>query len=254
MRTAIIIPARYGSTRLPGKALLKSTGKYLIQHVYERACLARRARYVIVATDDPRIAAAVESFGGNCVMTRNDHTSGTDRIAEVAQDLDVDLIVNLQGDEPEVDPDTLDLLPEMLDRDSDADVATLATPIANADDWHNPNHVKVVCDAQGRALYFSRSPIPFVRDDRPNFGARPARFLRHVGLYAYRREFLLHLAEMPPSPLEQAEKLEQLRWLDQGVRIQLGVVRHAPCGVDTLEEYESFVRRLRRHPLARAAA
>jgi 3-deoxy-manno-octulosonate cytidylyltransferase (CMP-KDO synthetase) len=253
MRVAIVIPARYGSTRLPAKALLKSTGKYLIQHVYERACMARRARYVIVATDDPRIAAAVESFGGNCLMTRNDHTSGTERVAEVAHDLDVDLIVNLQGDEPEVDPDALDFLPEILERDAEAEVATLATPIADMYEWQSPSCVKVVAGEQGRALYFSRAPIPFVRDGRPDFVSRPAQFLRHLGLYAYRRDFLLRLSELPPSPLEQIEKLEQLRWLEEGVPIQLGVVRHAPCGVDTLEEYESFVRRSRQHPLARAA-
>jgi 3-deoxy-manno-octulosonate cytidylyltransferase (CMP-KDO synthetase) len=253
MRVAIVIPARYGSTRLPGKALLKSTGKYLIEHVYERACLARRARYVIVATDDPRIAAAVEGFGGNCLMTRHDHVSGTERVAEVAQDLDVDVIVNLQGDEPEVDPDALDFLPEMLERDVEAEVATLATPIADMHEWQNPNCVKVVGDGQRRALYFSRAPIPYVRDERPDFAGRPARFLRHLGLYAYRRDFLLRLSELPPSPLEQLEKLEQLRWLEEGVPIQLGVVRNASSGVDTLEDYESFVRRSRQHPLARAA-
>ncbi len=156
MRTAIIIPARYRSSRLPAKPLLKSTGKYLVQHVYERACQSQRARYVIVATDDTRVAAAVESFGGDCVITRGDHATGTDRVAEVAQDLDVDVIVNLQGDEPEVDPAAIDLLPAMLDRDADADVATLAVPVADETEWQSPSCVKVVCDREGRALYFSR--------------------------------------------------------------------------------------------------
>ena len=253
MRTAIIIPARYGSTRLPAKPLLKSTGKYLIQHVYERACLAKRAKFVIVATDDSRIAAAVEGFGGNCVMTRRDHPSGTDRVAEVAQDLDVDVIVNLQGDEPEVDPAALDALPMMLERGREAEVATLASPIASSAEWNNPSCVKVVCDREGRALYFSRAPIPFVRDGRPDFAARPARFLRHIGLYAYRREFLLRMAALRPGPLEDVEKLEQLRWLARGARIHVGIVSHAACGIDTLEEYEAFIRRGRRKTDAKAA-
>src|SRR5262245_2203728 len=175
MRTAIVIPARYGSTRLPAKPLLKSTGKYLIQHVYEQACRSERARYVIVATDDSRVAAAVESFGGNCVMTRPDHPSGTDRVAEVAADLDVDVVVNLQGDEPEVSPDTLDLLPELLDAMPGAPMATLAVPITSRLQWLNPNVVKVVCDDVGRALYFSRAPVPCVRAGQPDFAARPAR-------------------------------------------------------------------------------
>lgn len=253
MRTAIVIPARYNSTRLPAKPLLKSTGKYLIQHVYERACQSRKARYVMIATDDPRIAAAAESFGGNCVMTRSDHSSGTDRVAEVAQDLDVDIVVNLQGDEPEVDPAALDLLPALLERDPDADVATVAAPIANFDEWASPSCVKVVCDRSGKALYFSRSPIPFVREGRPYFQSRPARFLRHLGLYAYRREFLLRLAELPPDPLEESERLEQLRWLSEGSRIHVGLVNHAAGGVDTLEEYQSFVRRSRARVAAAAA-
>jgi 3-deoxy-manno-octulosonate cytidylyltransferase (CMP-KDO synthetase) len=253
MRTAIVIPARYNSTRLPAKPLLKSTGKYLIQHVYEAACQSETARYVMIATDDSRIAAAADTFGGNYVMTRSDHVSGTDRVAEVAQDLDVDVVVNLQGDEPEVDPAALDLLPALLERHPDADVATLAVPIANVDEWASPSCVKVVCDRWGKALYFSRSPIPFVREGRPNFHARPARFLRHLGLYAYRREFLLRLAELPADPLEESERLEQLRWLSDGSQIHVGLVHSAGCGVDTLEEYESFVRRSRSRHAALAA-
>src|SRR5947209_6467678 len=179
MKTAIVIPARYASSRLPGKPLLRTTGKYLIQHVYERACQSRRASQVIVATDDPRIVAAVESFGGHALLTRRDHPSGTDRVAEVAQDLDADVIVNLQGDEPLVDPASLDLLPDLLRRDPGADMATLAVPISSAEQWQNPNCVKVVCDAAGRALYFSRSPIPYVRDGQPDFAAEPPCFLQH---------------------------------------------------------------------------
>jgi 3-deoxy-manno-octulosonate cytidylyltransferase (CMP-KDO synthetase) len=253
MKTAIVIPARYRSSRLPGKPLLRETGKYLVQHVYERACQAKRADHVLVATDDPRIAAAVGHFGGRAVLTRRDHPSGTDRVAEVASSLDADVIVNLQGDEPLIDPATLDLLPEMLERDADAPVATLATPIANPHQWHDPNCVKVVCDAQARALYFSRSPIPFVRDSQPDFAAQPPRFLQHLGLYAYRRDFLLRLAQMPPAPMEQLEKLEQLRVLAAGYRIAVGVVRHASIGVDTRADYERFVEMYRRGRPRKAA-
>jgi 3-deoxy-manno-octulosonate cytidylyltransferase (CMP-KDO synthetase) len=245
LKTAIIIPARYASQRLPAKPLLKQTGKYLIQHVYERACESRSAQEVLVATDDPRIVAAVEGFGGRVVMTRRDHVSGTDRVAEVARNLDADIIVNLQGDEPQVDQAALDLLPELLRRDRGADMATLAVPITNQEQWENPNCVKVVCDAAGRALYFSRSPIPYVRDGEPDFASRPARFLQHLGIYAYRRPFLMQLAQLPPHPLEQYEKLEQLRVLAMGQRIAVGITQHASRGVDTLEDYDNFVREYR---------
>jgi 3-deoxy-manno-octulosonate cytidylyltransferase (CMP-KDO synthetase) len=241
VHTAIIIPARYASTRLPGKPLLRTTGKYVIQHVYERACQARRAGTVIVATDDPRIVAAVRSFGGWAVLTSRGHPSGTDRVAEVAAQLDADVIINLQGDEPLIDPGALDLLPALLERDPGADVATLAVPITSAEQWRDPNCVKVVCAADGRALYFSRSPIPFVRDGRPDFTAEPPRFLQHLGLYAYRRAFLLRLAALPPEQLEKLEKLEQLRVLALGHHIHVGVVRHAGIGVDTRADYDRFV-------------
>lgn len=241
MRCAIVIPARYASSRLPGKPLLRATGKYLIQHVYEQALQAKRASDVVIATDDSRIMAAVKSFGGNAVMTRKDHFSGTDRVAEVANRLDADVIVNLQGDEPLIDPNHLDLLFDLLLRHPAADMATLATPIHSVEQWQNPNCVKVVCDAAGRALYFSRSPIPYVRDGAPDFSLRPARFLLHVGLYAYRRAFLLRLAALPPEPLEQLEKLEQLRALAQGHSIQVGVVEQSGFGVDTYDDYQRFV-------------
>jgi len=253
MRSAIVIPARYASSRLRGKPLLRTTGKYLIQHVYERACQARRSRLVIIATDDPRIACAVEGFGGNVVITRGDHFSGTDRVAEVARDLDVDVIVNLQGDEPEIDPAALDLLPQLLERDDQAVMATLAVPIRDLEQWLDPNCVKVVCDDSGQALYFSRAPVPYLRDGQPNFASRPARYLQHLGVYAYRREFLLQMAELPPSSLEKMEKLEQLRVLSQGHRISVGVVPHGGIGVDTLQDYEEFVLRYRQRRLALAA-
>ncbi len=253
MKTAIIIPARYASTRLPGKPLLRQTGKYLIQHVVERAWQARRASQVIVATDDPRIVAAVEGFGGRVAMTRRDHPSGTDRVAEVARGIDADIIVNLQGDEPLVDPAALDLLPELLDRDPAAEMATLAVPLASLEQWRNPNCVKVVRDKTGRALYFSRSPIPFVRDGLPQLNTPSPEFLQHLGLYAYRRPYLLRLAALPPEPIEQLEKLEQLRVLASGGRIQVGLVRQAAIGVDTYEDYENFVQCMRRTNLRPAA-
>ena len=253
MKTAIVIPARYASSRLPGKPLLRQTGKYLIEHVYERARQARKPSQVIVATDDPRIVAAVKSFGGQVAMTRRDHPSGTDRVAEVAQNLNADVIVNLQGDEPLVDPSALDLLPGLLERDPDVEMATLGVPITSLEQWRNPNCVKVVRDHAGRALYFSRSPIPFVREGQPQLAAPQQQFLQHLGLYAYRREFLLRLAKLPPEPLEQLERLEQLRVLALGYRIQVGVIRQAAIGVDTYEDYERFVehqRRNRRRPAA----
>jgi 3-deoxy-manno-octulosonate cytidylyltransferase (CMP-KDO synthetase) len=250
VRTAIVIPARYASSRLPAKPLLRDTGKYLIQHVYERAC-ASTAAHVVVATDDVRIVQAVRSFGGRVAMTRCDHASGTDRVAEVAESLDVDVIVNLQGDEPLIEPATLDLLPRLLERNAASDMATLAVPIASAEQWHDPNCVKVVCDGQGRALYFSRSPIPFIRDRQPDF--RSGMFLQHLGLYAYRRSFLLELAKLPPEPLEECEKLEQLRVLAVGRRIHVGVVTHASRGVDTPDDYARFVQEYRGAAEAKAA-
>ena len=253
MKTVIVIPARYESQRLPGKPLLRQTGKYLIQHVYERALQARRIDQVIIATDDVRIVAAVQTFSGQVVLTRRDHPSGTDRVAEVAQQLQADVVINLQGDEPLVDPEALDLLPELLARDSGADLATLAAPITSVEQWQAPQCVKVVCDAAGRALYFSRSPIPHVRGGQPNLAARPSLFLQHVGVYAYRRAFLLQLAQLPPHPLEDMEKLEQLRVLALGQRIHVGIVPHAFPGVDTLEDYEHFVRTYRQSRLRKAA-
>ncbi len=242
MKTAIVIPARYASSRLPAKPLLRETGKYLIQHVYERACESN-ADIAVVATDDARIFDAVKCFGGNVVMTRDDHVSGTDRVAEVAAKLDADIIVNLQGDEPLIEPATLDMVARLLADDRDSMMATLAVPIQSLEQWRDPNCVKVVCDKQGRALYFSRSPIPFVRDGAPDFST--GHFLQHLGLYAYRRDFLLKLASLPAEPIECTEKLEQLRVLALGFAIQVGVVPHAHRGVDTPADYQRFVEMIR---------
>ncbi|MGL6075603.1 MAG: 3-deoxy-manno-octulosonate cytidylyltransferase [Fimbriiglobus sp.] len=241
MSTAIILPARYASTRLPAKPLLRETGKFLIQHVYEVARQARCADRVIVATDDVRILEAVQSFSGEAMMTRIDHVSGTDRIAEVAETLDADIIVNLQGDEPQFDPNHLDTLVELLRNDPNADAATLMTPIRSEDVYLNPNCVKVVADADGRALYFSRSPIPMVRDGTPDFHTSPPLFHLHLGVYAYRREALLRISRTPAHPLELTEKLEQLRILATGGTIRIASIPTAHPGIDTPEDYARFV-------------
>ncbi len=239
MRTAIVIPARFASTRLPAKPLLRETGRYLIEHVCEQASKVRGVETVIVATDDERIRKAVEQFGGTALMTDAKHVSGTDRIAEVAQHLpDVELFVNLQGDEPQFDPADIERLIASM-ADGRAEMATLATPIRDKHIYQNPNCVKVVCSDDGRALYFSRSPIPFVRDVEPDFAS--GRFLLHLGVYAFRREALLRIARTPPHPLELMEKLEQLRMLALGGTIRLTVVPHAHRGVDTPEDYAAFV-------------
>jgi 3-deoxy-manno-octulosonate cytidylyltransferase (CMP-KDO synthetase) len=237
-----VIPARFASTRLPGKPLLSDTGKPLIRHVVEAARQSRRLSRVIVATDDARIVDAVRSFGGEAVMTRADHPSGTDRVAEVAAGLpDASIVVNLQGDEPEVSGHALDLVVSLLENDPAAPMATLATPIRDEAVYRDPSCVKVVCSRAGRALYFSRSPIPCHRDGLPVAGS-PLAYL-HLGLYAYRRDFLLTLGTLPPSPLEKAERLEQLRVLESGHPIAVGFVDEPGVGVDTPEDYRRFVER-----------
>lgn len=246
MKVAIVIPARYASSRLPAKPLLNATGKYLIQHVHELATRAKCGADVIVATDDERILAAVRSFGGRAVMTDPNHPSGTDRIAEVAESLDAEVIVNLQGDEPQFASRDVDQLADFLANDPAVPMATLATPIRTAEDYRNPNIVKVVCDDAGRALYFSRSPIPMVRDGEPDFGS--GQFLQHLGVYAYRRDVLLRLAKTLPTALELTEKLEQLRALYHGIPIRVGVIPVAHKGVDTPADYEAFVRSYRAGP------
>jgi 3-deoxy-manno-octulosonate cytidylyltransferase (CMP-KDO synthetase) len=249
--TAIVIPARFASVRLPAKPLLRETGKYLIEHVHDRAKEVCNVDRVLVATDDHRIYDAVRSFGGEAVMTRADHASGTDRIAEVAAGLPkTGLFVNLQGDEPQFDPRAIERLIDLM-ADGTASMATLATPIRDRATYENPNCVKVVCSDDGRALYFSRSPIPFVRDGVPDFAS--GRFLLHLGVYAYRRDALLRMANSPPHPLEQSEKLEQLRMLAMGGTIRLEIVPEAHRGVDTPADYAAFVESWR-HGQHRAAA
>jgi len=243
LKSYLVIPARLASTRMPRKLLLRETGKSLIQHTYEAARQARRPSGVCVATDHEEIFREVQSFGGKAVMTDPEAPSGTDRVAEVARGLcDVDIIVNVQGDEPDLAGESIDLVIKLLEDDRTAVMATLATPIRNQQQWEDPACVKVVFDCRGRALYFSRSPIPYPRQwEQGMFYIDPPKFHQHVGLYAYRRDFLLTLAAMPPSPLERLEKLEQLRVLEAGYSILVGVVDKHTFGIDTPEDYRAFV-------------
>ena len=242
MDALVVIPARYASTRFPAKPLARETGKYLIQHVCERLADARRVTDVVVATDDDRIREAVESFGGRAVMTRADHPSGTDRVAEIAGSVDAELILNVQGDEPEIDPAHIDLLIDRMSLDSDAEMGTLCCPFARDADPRDPNKVKVVVSAVGRALYFSRSLIPYPRDAAGGVDD-PSKWMLHVGVYAYRRRALLKLAAMPPSRFEECERLEQLRALENGMAITVVRVDEAAPGIDTPADYAAFVSR-----------
>lgn len=238
----VIIPARLASTRFPGKMLADRTGWPLIRHVYESAQNARLASRVVVAADDDRIVRAVESFGGEVVLTSPSHPNGTARLAEAARILDLPgdaVVVNVQGDEPEIEGTLIDAVVDAL-RSSSAPVSTAASPMDFGEDPANPNLVKVVLRADGTAMYFSRAPIPFPRDSTPQ--AMP---LRHVGVYAYRASFLQTYVAMPETPLESTEMLEQLRVLEHGYSIAVAIVPVTSSGIDTPEQYEAFVRRWR---------
>ena len=243
----IIIPARLASTRLPQKLLLRETGKSLIQHTYEAAQSARRPAGICVATDHAEIFDEVRAFGGQVEMTSPEAPSGTDRVAEVARRMtDVDIIVNVQGDEPEIAGSSIDLAIRLLEENPTAVMSTLATPIRRRQQLRDPACVKVVFDDRKRAMYFSRSVIPCPRHwDDGLLASDPPLFYQHVGLYAYRRDFLLQLATMPPSPLERIEKLEQLRVLEAGYDILVGVVDEPTFGIDTPDDYQAFVEKSR---------
>lgn len=245
MASLIVIPARLASTRLPRKLLLRETGKSVLQHTYEAAALATRPSGLVVAADHEEIADEVRSFGGAVVMTSPECASGTDRVAEVARaQPEIDVFVNVQGDEPEISAHAIDLAAELLDRNPDAPMATLATPIRTRAKLDDPACVKVVFDRSGRALYFSRSPIPHARSWRDSLLTEdPPHFFQHLGLYAYRRDFLLQLAEIPRSDLEKLESLEQLRVLSAGLPILVGVIDEPTIGIDTPEDYRAFVSR-----------
>lgn len=248
LTSCIIIPARLASTRLPRKLLLRETGKSLIQHTYEAAQKARKPRTICVATDHKEIFDEVRAFGGEAQMTDPAAPSGTDRVAEVARRLSgVEIVVNVQGDEPELAGASIDLVVTLLEENPAAVMSTLATPIRRRAQFEDPACVKVVFDAQGRALYFSRSPIPCPREWDDRFlTAEPPLFYQHVGLYAYRREFLLEIAATPPSAKERVERLEQLRVLDAGHTILVGVVDEPTFGIDTPADYRAFVEKQRR--------
>lgn len=250
MNCHIIIPARLASTRLPRKMLLAETGKPLIQHVWEGACSSRLASDVWIATDDEEIFQAVEKFGGKGVMTSRDITCGTDRVAVVAENLpDVDLLVNVQGDEPEILGETIDTLIQRMAECPHAVMGTLATPIREKRLLDDPACVKVVLDQNHRALYFSRSCIPYPRGVWQDewLEREPLSFYQHVGIYAYRRDFLLKFHSLPKTPLERMESLEQLRVLENGYAIEVGIIPRAGVGIDTPDDYREFVQKYRLH-------
>ncbi|HHL40187.1 MAG TPA: 3-deoxy-manno-octulosonate cytidylyltransferase [Deltaproteobacteria bacterium] len=231
MKVAAVIPARYASTRLEGKPLADICGTPMIRMVYERACRAALVDTVVVATDDERILSVVRGFGGRAVMTSRSHRSGTERVAEAARDLDAPIVVNLQGDEPLIEPSMVDEVVRPLVDEPGLAMATLKTPITDEDELFDPHVVKVVTDRAGRALYFSRSPIPHRRG-----GA--ARAFKHIGIYAFRRDFLFTFSALPPSPLERSEELEQLRALENGYSIKVVETDRSPVAVDTPEDLD----------------
>lgn len=231
MRFIIIIPARYSSTRLPGKPLLRGTGKYLIQHTFEAAKKSRKASGVIAATDDERIADAVRGFGGEVVMTSPGHASGTDRVAEAAADIEAAVVVNLQGDEPEMPPSHIDALIGLFEADPELKMATLAVRKSDNTWLDDPNNVKVTVGPDGYAREFSRSIRP---------GEPKREYLKHLGIYGYRKDFLLEFVTWPPSEREKSEHLEQLRAVDRGTRIKVAIVNRDCISIDTREDYEQF--------------
>ncbi len=233
-----VIPARFAATRFPGKPLALIAGKPMIQHVWERARSASHLDDVIVATDDARIVDAVQGFGGKAVMTDPSHRSGTDRIAEVARQVEGQVFLNIQGDEPLVHPEPLDAIAQFLLAHRGVPMATVMTPITRIEDIASPHVVKVVCDQDDYALYFSRAPIPAIRDaaTTPQAALSAEVYWKHLGLYGYQRDFLLRFPHLPPTPLEQLEQLEQLRALQQGFRIKVLPTPHDTVAVDTPED------------------
>jgi 3-deoxy-manno-octulosonate cytidylyltransferase (CMP-KDO synthetase) len=244
MKFIAIIPARYASTRFPGKPLAMLGGKTVIQRVYEQATAILDEAYV--ATDDERIYQAVESFGGKAIITRADHKSGTDRLEEAATKIgtNADVIINIQGDEPFIQTSQIETLMHLFD-DPTTQIGTLGKPFESIEAVNNPNSPKIVCDRRGFALYFSRSTIPYVRGAEPTTWLEHFPYLKHLGVYAYRREVLHEVTQLPQSSLEKAESLEQLRWLENGYRIRVGLTDVETVGIDTpedLQRAEDFLR------------
>lgn len=228
-KAIVVIPARYASARFPGKPLAPIAGRPMIQHVFERAKRAKGASRVVIATDDERIAAAVKNFGGEAVMTRADHRSGTDRVAEVAAHIHGEIYLNLQGDWPLVDPSAIEGVIEALQADDSVSIATSCVPISRPAEIMDPNIVKVAMDFDENALYFSRAPIPWVREAKAPVSAQ---HFKHIGLYGFRREALLEFPTLPPGELERLEQLEQLRWLENGYKIRVVECAHETASVD----------------------
>ena len=244
-QVVVVIPARYGSTRLPGKPLVSLRGKSMIQRVYERAKQAKRVHRVIVATDDERIVKAVEAFGGEARMTRPDHRTGTERVAEVAAHVAGDVFVNVQGDEPLLDPAAVDTAIAALLEEPAAPIATVATLIKTTSDIMDPNVVKTVLDFDDNALYFSRAPIPWVRDAGSKIRVR---HLKHLGLYVFQKEVLLEYPTLPQGELERIEQLEQLRWMENGWKIRVAEVEHDAVSVDVPADVERVEKLLDSEP------
>jgi 3-deoxy-manno-octulosonate cytidylyltransferase (CMP-KDO synthetase) len=232
-RVVVVIPARYASTRLPGKPLVPLCGKPMIQHVYERAKRAQTVHEVLVATDDQRILEAVQQFGGQARMTRPDHRTGTERIAEVAVQEQGDIFVDVQGDEPLIDPLTIDAAVGALLEEPPTQIATIATLIRHANDIMDPNVVKAVLDFDDNALYFSRAPVPWIRDTQQKVHVK---YWKHLGLYVFQRDALLEFPTLPQGELERIEQLEQLRWLENGWRMRVAEVPHDSVSVDVPED------------------
>jgi len=247
-KVVIVIPARYGSTRLAGKPLLQLAGKTMIERVYERAKQAKTAQKVIVATDDERIVKAVEAFGGEARLTRTDHRTGTERIAEVAAHTAGDVFVNVQGDEPLLDPAAVNTAVTALLEEPVASIATVAVPIRTPADIMDPNVVKTVLDFDDNALYFSRAPIPWVRDAAHKIHAK---HLKHLGLYAFQKDALLEYPMLPQGELERIEQLEQLRWMENGWKIRVAEVEHDAVSVDVAEDVEKVERLLAKEEQSR---
>ena len=247
VRIHVVIPARLSSTRLPEKLLLRAGGKSVLQHTYEAACRASSHNGVTIAVDDAKLEQEVRSFGGSAMMTSPECQSGTDRLAEVAAKLvDVDVFVNVQGDEPEIDPAAIDLVAATLVANPWAAIATVVRPIRDVATLENPNCVKAVIGSEGRAIYFSRASVPYVRDGTSEsmLGAEPPLFWHHLGLYAYRRDFLDWFSSQRVGKLERVEKLEQLRALEAGYAIVVARIDAAPAGIDTQADFDAFVARL----------
>jgi len=244
VKIIVVIPARYDSTRFPGKVLAKETGKYLIQHTWEQVRKAAIVEKVIIATNSEKVLSACKSFGADCVMTSASHQSGTDRIAEAVEKIDTDVVINVQADEPEIEPSNIELLAQLMIDNRQAKMATLVAKFENKEQIANPSIVKVIIGKDRFAKYFSRSVIPCCRKNGPVGDIND--YYRHLGIYAYTKDFLLHITKLPAGKLEQIEQLEQLRVLEYGFEILTGFVKHIAPGIDTQEQYLEFVKRVKK--------